>query len=393
MRKRGTQEQRLAGSPRGLPSTRHRGKPESSTKPALSSTGPFQTYTPVREEPNATKESPTTPERDTEAPLAFGTISQPTKTDTLITNNLPANEGHRTNYGDVDSPPAPSPLRSWHQDHEVQHEEQLQGEGTPFYKYINPMRRRMMETGAQPLPEPYRPPPPATRSGANDVRCHKNGLMSRHRHTLKNKPATDSNTNPLGTRGSTFPDWEDLDRLQRETLFDLIHKLEQEHVELKQDKSLSQERSTILLQETDPLRAHLYHWASHGPSGLDIPQDIPLTCSQVHVLNQRVRMELAHRGLPIITPIPLPPLPGTNLPPLRSHRLEDTSYRRITGTYDKHPPTTGTFDKPGAPERSDWTPPLQAPGPRNHQRLTPKTGTIGYPPSHIKKTPPSSEGT
>jgi len=102
-----------------------------------------------------------------------------------------------------------------------------------------------------------------------------------------------------------------------------------------------QGRAVILNQETDLFRAHVLRWACNGPEGQDIPDDLPLNRSQVRILNERIRRAMAYKGLPMFTPVPLPPLPTSNIPPLRPARPRD-SYRPITGIYDRAPPTTST---------------------------------------------------
>ena len=158
----------------------------------------------------------------------------------------------------------------------------------------------------------------------------------------------------------------------------MADQLEQESLEIKQNQLLSHPRGVILNQNTDAMKARLIDWACHGPSGVDIPQDIPLTRPQTRELNERIRREMAYRNLPMITPIPLPPPISGNIPPLRPPKGKDT-YRPITGTYDKPP---RRHDPAAPPERSDWTPPTQPPPrplrPQSQAPIT--TSTRNYPP-------------
>jgi len=208
------------------------------------------------------------------------------------------------------------------------------------------------------------------------------------KNTLRNTPRTSINTIPLSTRGSPSPDWEKMDQQQRDTIFDLIDQLGRESREARGNKALSQERVVILNQETDSLRTGLINWACHGPSGPDIPQNIPLTGFQVDTLNERIRRELAYRGLPMITPIPRPPPPTSSIPPLQPP-VPKATYYPITGTFDKSgpQPPRPTNDEPGAPpERSDWSPPPQPPSDR--RQSAPTTSTRNYPPIPCKEDGP-----
>jgi len=198
---------------------------------------------------------------------------------------------------------------------------------------------------------PTRYPTKATRkvlSGANDTRCRKNGFTSRHTHTLQNTPLTNINTIPLRTKGSPSLAGEELDHQQRETIYALIDQLERESFEIRQDKTLSHGRAVILNQDTDALRAGLIEWASYGPSGRDIPRYIPLTGFQVEVLNERIRKELAYRGLPMITPILRPQPHTTNIPPLQPPRPKEAYYHHgrvqqtTTGKKELDPTVTAT---------------------------------------------------
>ena len=343
--------------------------------------GPPKAYTPEAEGPFPSSNP---------APLEFSSISPPKHTDTAISNNLPANRESLTLE-------APSPLQSWHtleKDHPEPEKVAPKEKGKPSSPYMNEQRQQYMQSWA----EEVSPPPPRrqrkptkTLSGANETRYRKNGLMSRHTHITKHSPRTHTNAIPLSTRGSPSPEWEGIDSQQRNALYELIDQLEWENLKRQQEKEnwrLSEGRKTIINQEADHMKAALLHWACFGPSGQDIPQDIPLTSFQVNILNERIRKELAYRGLPMITPIPRPPPPSSNIPPLHPSRPSTAYY-----------PTTGTFDKARAPpEKSDWLPPSLTPPPTQQATTTRRNTTIARPDTnplftreftHTSELPPS----
>jgi len=190
---------------------------------------------------------------------------------------------------------------------------------------MNPQRQRLLLEFfmSEPGPRFDAPGPPRpqelNRTGANASRVRKNATMSRHQHTKRHTPLTHTNTTPLSTAGDISPNKEEMEEAQLEALFQLADQLERGSQRIKQDaanSTLFPGRAVTLNQETDPFRAFILGWACHGPSGRDIPGHLPLNRSQVRVLNERVRRVMANRGLQMITPVPLPPLPTTNVPPL-----------------------------------------------------------------------------
>ena len=327
---------------------------------APASSGIFKTYS-----PDATATPARFPDNAEGALLAFGTVSPPAGTDSPISNNLTANE--------EPNPRDPSPFLQWHQVEDIDGNtgktlpKKPPKAGSPFH--TNAQRRKLLESKPEHSTPVHHPKtthqaPPARRSGGNEVRLRRNGLTSRYTHTIKNTPLTGSNINSLSTKGSLSPEEEEVDHQIWEAIWAVADQLEQESREKKESQSLHRSRGVILSQETDVMRAHLINWACHGPSGPDIPQDIPLTGPQTRELNERLRAKLAYQSLPMITPIPLPPPPSSNIPPLRPPRERD-SYCPITGTYDKLPGNSRTAPS----EVSDWHPPARST--RGHQ--TPHT--------------------